>query len=73
MRHWHCLAVMEDLNTKLLSLADCDADLLSVQVFEMPVAPSPQEELGAGGIVNGIDALAQAEAASGPGLVSWSR
>ena len=41
--------VMEILNTKLLSLAECDADLLSVQVVEM----APQEELGAGSIVHG--------------------
>ena len=34
-------AVLEVLSTKLLSLADCDADLLSVQVVEM----APQEEL----------------------------
>ena len=51
-------AVMEVLNTKLLSLADCDADLLAVEDVEMDL----QEELGAGGIVNGIDALAEAQA-----------
>ena len=44
-------AVMEVLNTKLLSLAD----LLSVEAAEMTL----QEELGAGGIVNGINALAE--------------
>ena len=49
-------AVMEVLNTKLLSLADCDADLLAVEAVEIDL----QEELGAGGIVNGIDALAEA-------------
>ena len=49
---------MEVLNTKLLSLADCDADLLAVEAVEMAL----QEELGAGGIVNGIDALAEAQA-----------
>ena len=53
-------AVMEVLNTKLLSLADCDADLLQVDVeaVEMDL----QEELGAGGIVNGNEALAEAQA-----------
>jgi hypothetical protein len=66
-------AVMGVLNTKLLSLADCDADLLQVDVeaVEMDL----QEELGAGGIVNGIEALAeaqaevQAEAASGSSIL----
>ena len=42
-------AVMEVLNTKLLSLADCDADLLAVEAVEMDL----QEELGAGSIVHG--------------------
>ena len=50
-------AVIEVLNIKLLSLTDCDADLLSVQVVEMAF----QGELGAGRIVNvnGINALAE--------------
>ena len=59
---------MDVLNTKLISLADCDADLLAVEAVEMDL----QEELGAGGIVNGIDALVleaqvevQAEAQAG--------
>ena len=48
------------LNTKLPSLADCDrdADLLAVEDIEMDL----QEELGAGGIVNGIDALVEVQA-----------
>ena len=48
-------AVMEVLNTKLLSLVDCEGDLLSVQVVEMALP----EERGAGGIVNGINALTE--------------
>ena len=61
-------AVMGVLNTKLLSLADCDADLLAVEAVEMDL----QEELGAGGIVNGIDALvleAQAEVQAEAGSI----
>ena len=64
-------AVMEVLNTKLLSLADCDADLLDDEAVEMDL----QEELGAGGIVNGIEALAEApsqaevQAEAGPSIL----
>ena len=51
-------AVMEVLNTKLLSLADRDADILAVEAVVMAL----QEELGAGGIVNdGITAMAESE------------
>ena len=58
-------AVMGVLNTKLLSLADCDADLLAVEAVEMDL----QEELGAGGIVNGIVLEAQAEVQAEAGSI----